>query len=408
MEWLQGETLAARLQRERLPAPRALDVLVQLVDALEAAHEKQIVHRDLKPQNIVILERKRASAPDQTQVKLLDFGIAKLADSDPNVPKTRSGVAMGTAGYMSPEQARGKNVDHRTDIYALGCVAYEVLVGRLPFVADTAIDILAMHLASAPPSLRTFWREAPAGLERILMQMLAKEPDGRPSLQQVRAVFDGSLRSLTPSMGIPVGPRPQRRAPWLPWVGAAAVVLAIVGTALFGYLRAERRQAAAPRPMPTSVLPIPMPTTTRALALAPSPVGSTSATPPPTSVLLVHAPNGAVVSVDGREAVARDGSVTVEVSGGVHDVVVTAARRQPFHDRVRVAAGATAEVRALLRPMHGMELRETAAQPEPQPEQPKQPQPQPQPQPQSSQPEQPKQPPPQPQPRKGDYTLDPF
>jgi eukaryotic-like serine/threonine-protein kinase len=123
MEWLQGETLGERLARGRFAGPAALELLLQIVDALEAAHEKGVVHRDLKPANIFLVERAvtttttaAAITPPPLRVKLLDFGIAKLADSDASVPKTRSGVAMGTAGYMSPEQARGKNVDHRTDI----------------------------------------------------------------------------------------------------------------------------------------------------------------------------------------------------------------------------------------------------------------------------------------------------
>jgi serine/threonine protein kinase len=360
MEWLQGETLAARLQRERLPVPRALDVLLQLVDALEAAHEKAIVHRDLKPHNVFVLERK-----DAVRVKLLDFGIAKLADSDPNVPKTRSGVAMGTAGYMSPEQARGKNVDHRTDTYALGCVAYEMLLGQLPFVADTAIDILAMHLASAPPPLRTLWREAPAGLERILLQMLSKEPDGRPSLQQVRAVFESSLRSIAPSMGIPEGPRPRKERKWLPWVGAASVVTVIVGGALFGYLRT--RPVAVP-PVVTSPTPIaPTPIPTRTPTATKDVVVS--------STIVVRAPDGARVNIDGREYIAEAGAVRVAVEAGEHELVVTA-RRKSFHDRVRVAPGATAEVRALFK----------AATRPVEPAKPKEPE----------------------KPATGDYTLDPF
>src|SRR6185312_4475188 len=237
MEWLQGETLAERVARERMPVPRALDVLIQIVDALEAAHEKGVVHRDLKPQNIFVVER-----GEKTSVKLLDFGIAKLADSDPSVPKTRSGVAMGTAGYMSPEQARGKNVDHRTDIYALGCVAYEMLLGRLPFVADTAIDILAMHLAAAPPGPRTLWASIPAGLEKILLQMLSKEPDGRPSLMQVRALFDAAQRSITPTMGVAVGPKPVVERAWAPWAVGGGLAAVVIAAGLYGYVTARRNE----------------------------------------------------------------------------------------------------------------------------------------------------------------------
>ncbi|MCU1277199.1 MAG: Protein kinase, partial [bacterium] len=268
MEWLQGETLGERMARERLPVPRALDVLLQIVDALEAAHEKGVVHRDLKPHNIFVLERLGprpkagaatvASFDVKARVKLLDFGIAKLADSDASVPKTRSGVAMGTAGYMSPEQARGKNVDHRTDIYALGCVAYEMLLGRIPFVADTAIDILAMHLAAAPPAPRTLWGTVPPGLEKLLLQMLSKEPDGRPSLMQVRAMFEAASRSITPTMGVAAGPRPQPPRRWVAWLAGGVIAAAVVTAGLYGYLTTRAHEATMPIPL----LPVVAPPTT--------------------------------------------------------------------------------------------------------------------------------------------------
>ena len=332
MEWLQGETLAGRLARERMPVPLALDVLVQLVDALEAAHEKGITHRDLKPHNIFALERK-----DAVRVKLLDFGIAKLADSDASVPKTRSGVAMGTAGYMSPEQARGKNVDHRTDIYALGCVAYEMLLGRLPFVADTAIDILAMHLAAAVPTPRSLWPTVPTPLERVLLQMLSKEPDGRPSLLQVRAVFEAAQRSITPSMGVPLGPRPRPRRRWLSWLLALGIGGVIVGAGVYGFVSSRRSPSLLPQlivPPPSSVLP-------------PSMMATAPPAPRP-STLVVYAPAGARVEIDGAGYAARGAPLRIEVIGGEHHVVVTAPRRQPFSERVRVAAGATAELRVTL------------------------------------------------------------
>jgi hypothetical protein len=327
MEWLQGETLADRLARERPSVPRAFDIFLQLVDALEAAHEKGIVHRDLKPHNVFILERK-----DAVRVKLLDFGIAKLADSDASVPKTRSGVAMGTAGYMSPEQARGKNVDHRTDIYALGCVAWEMLLGQLPFVADTAIDILAMHLAAAPPSPRALWPSIPAGVEKMLLQMLSKEPDGRPSLPQIRAVFDSTFRALTPPTGLStrrVRKLPQRR--WTLWAGVAAGAAVVIGTGIYAYL-STRAQV---MPLPASSAPV--------VAPMPQP-----ATPQKRSTLMVYAPAGARVDVDGQALVSRGAPLKIDVTGGEHHVVVTQARRQPFDERVRVAPGATAEVRVRL------------------------------------------------------------
>jgi serine/threonine-protein kinase len=338
MEWLQGETLGERMARERLPVHRAIDVLIQLCDALEAAHEKGIVHRDLKPHNVFVLER-----ADKVRVKLLDFGIAKLADSDASVPKTRSGVAMGTAGYMSPEQARGKNVDHRTDIYALGCVAYEMLLGRLPFVADTAIDILAMHLAAAPPSPRTVWPAVPAGLEKMLVQMLAKEPDGRPSLQQARAVFDSAARSITPTMGVPSGPRPVVQRRWLQWTGAVVLGAVTVAAGIYGYV--TTRDQPTPAPVP-SVPPVAPPSTLAPKAAPVADVAPTAPTPPEPAgaKLVVYAPAGSHVSVDGAELVGKGEPLVVDVAGGEHRVVVAAPHALAWTQKVRVGAGATAEV----------------------------------------------------------------
>jgi serine/threonine-protein kinase len=370
MEWLQGETLADRLARGRLPAPAAFDLLHQIVEALEAAHEKGVVHRDLKPANIFLVERppmrtKKDDTPPiiaPLRVKLLDFGIAKLADSDASVPKTRSGVAMGTAGYMSPEQARGKNVDHRTDIYALGCVAYEVMLGRIPFVADTAIDILAMHLASAPPSPRQFWPDVPAGLERVMMQMLAKEPDGRPSLQQVRAVLEASRRAITPTMGVPRGPRPRpprRLATWL----AAGAAVAMSGTG--GWLMTRRAReaggAATPPPptLPSTAAPTIKPAPPRPIALTGAPsssaVAGAEAAPAPApkpgsshATLVLHLPSGAHVRIDGQTQPAHNTTLLrIDVAGGEHRVVVTAPGHLKIDQRVRVAPGTIADVNAL-------------------------------------------------------------
>jgi serine/threonine-protein kinase len=385
MEWLQGETLAERLGRERMPVPRALDVLMQIVDALEAAHEKGIVHRDLKPQNIFVVER-----GEKMSVKLLDFGIAKLADSDPSVPKTRSGVAMGTAGYMSPEQARGKNVDHRTDIYALGCLAYEMLLGRLPFVADTAIDILAMHLAAAPPAPRTMWATMPAGLEKVLLQTLSKEPDGRPSLMQVRAVLDSALRTIGPSMGIAPAARARvERAGVATWVIAGGVAVVVVAAGIYGYVTTRAREAGH--------------ATAPASGPAPSEPPKASAPPasPPVpsteqSTLVVHAPAGAHVTVDGSEYLSHGAPLRIDVAAGEHRVVVAGLHKRAWAGNVRVAAGTTADVRpSLSRTPAGRNVTAPAASAEPGAE--------------SKKPEaEPKNPEGDGKKPAGDYTLDPF
>jgi len=152
LELVDGPTLADRIQYGRIPVAEALKIARQIADALEAAHEKGIVHRDLKPANIKV-------TPDGV-VKVLDFGLAKAASGDTGadpsqsptitVAGTREGVLLGTAAYMSPEQARGQAVDKRTDIWAFGCVLYEMLTGRAAFPGSSVSDTLVAILERTP------------------------------------------------------------------------------------------------------------------------------------------------------------------------------------------------------------------------------------------------------------------
>ncbi len=193
MEWLQGQSLAERVAKGGMSLPEAVEIMEQASDALEAAHEKGIVHRDLKPDNVFLV----AVRGNRQLVKLLDFGIAKLASGgDVRVQKTATGMMMGTPGYISPEQARGKSdVDHRTDVYAFGCMVYEMILGRLPFVAESAMDVVIKHLTEAPPPPSSIWPEIPPQLEDMLNRMLDKEPSRRPSLIEFRATL-AELRGL--------------------------------------------------------------------------------------------------------------------------------------------------------------------------------------------------------------------
>jgi serine/threonine-protein kinase len=184
MEFLQGESLRTRLQRALMTTGEAVLILDEVASALEAAHDKQIVHRDLKPDN-VFLASVRGS---QMLVKLLDFGIAKLV-GDASIAKTTTGQMMGTPAYLSPEQSRGKNVDYRTDVYALGCMMYEMVTGRLPFMADSPADMILMHVTAQPTKPSVHKPGIPPLLEQTILQMLDKDPDRRPSIPDVRNVF---------------------------------------------------------------------------------------------------------------------------------------------------------------------------------------------------------------------------
>jgi serine/threonine protein kinase/Tol biopolymer transport system component len=179
-EFVDGETLRQRLSRSTLTLTESLNIAIQVADALASAHKAGIIHRDIKPENIML-------RPDG-YVKILDFGLAKLAEHTPqNVAaeaptrqvRTGSGVVMGTAGYMSPEQARGKEVDTRSDVFSLGAVIYEMVSSRKPFDGETPSDTLAAILKTDPPPLADIVEDAPAELVRIVNKTLRKDREER-------------------------------------------------------------------------------------------------------------------------------------------------------------------------------------------------------------------------------------
>jgi len=178
MEFLAGESLAQLLQREApLPPQRAFHIGMQVAVALASAHHKRIVHRDLKPDNVFTLQRGR----DRDFVKLLDFGIAKLTgEQGGSQQRTRTGVVMGTAAYMSPEQCEGRGrVDHRTDIYALGIVLYEMITGRVPFLGEGYGEVLVQQFTCQPPWPSTIRGPLPLSVEAVVMKALCKKPNER-------------------------------------------------------------------------------------------------------------------------------------------------------------------------------------------------------------------------------------
>jgi eukaryotic-like serine/threonine-protein kinase len=187
MEFLEGEPLAARLRRiGRFPLPQLGDVGRQIAGVLEATHAEGITHRDLKPDNIFLVRDSEMTSGER--VKILDFGIAKLSDTT-GITGTGQG-SMGTPAYMSPEQWRhSAKVDHRADIYSLGCVVFELATGTPPFVASSIGEACNMHLNEPPPSLASRVGGMPPALDALLARMLAKDPQARPSIAEIRAGF---------------------------------------------------------------------------------------------------------------------------------------------------------------------------------------------------------------------------
>jgi serine/threonine protein kinase len=188
MELLEGETLGERLQKlGPMPAARVVHIAKQMADALAATHTKGIIHRDLKPENIFLTRK-----PGRDDfVKLVDFGIAAMADFDEHEPRlTNHGTMLGTPSYMSPEQARGKRADHRSDIYSFGIILYELVTGKVPFRNNEPMVVLEMH-RSTPPIPPTVFRSdlaIPAELESIIMRALRKSTTQR--YQSMREIFN--------------------------------------------------------------------------------------------------------------------------------------------------------------------------------------------------------------------------
>jgi predicted Ser/Thr protein kinase len=194
MELLEGESLGTRLRREgALPIATALEFAYQTASALGAAHKKGIVHRDLKPDNLFVIADPHE--PERERIKVLDFGIAKLQQGpSSDSVKTRTGTLMGTPIYMSPEQCRGtRAIDHRSDMYSLGVILYEMLVGHPPFVSEGFGELVNMHLNIAPAPLRGERPEIPTAVDALVLKMLSKTPDERyGDMAQLQAALKGS------------------------------------------------------------------------------------------------------------------------------------------------------------------------------------------------------------------------
>jgi eukaryotic-like serine/threonine-protein kinase len=178
MELLSGESLDRVLQkRGRLPPSEVIELLRPIASALDAAHARGIAHRDLKPSNIFI-ER---TADGKPFPKLLDFGVAKfLNDGIPVGHRTATGTVVGTPEFMSPEQCRGPELDHRTDIYSFGVLTFQLLTGVLPFTSPAVVDVLSKHVHERPPSPSKLCPELGPGIDRAVLHMLEKDPSARP------------------------------------------------------------------------------------------------------------------------------------------------------------------------------------------------------------------------------------
>jgi serine/threonine protein kinase len=355
MELLSGKTLADRLTEGRLPSIEAIDVLLQVCNALGAAHSHGVIHRDLKPDNIVLAETHGG-----TVVKLLDWGIAKLTVPDA-ASATGCGTLIGTPRYIAPEQARGKRVGEKTDIYSLGAIAYELFLESPPFTADNVADLLAAHLREPVVPPREVWPDIPEELDRLLLAMLAKEPVERPSLDDVVATLSRVRAELrrrsghhdvvepTPApmtISVPealapveqalgdvaladthhasdVLPPPQSRA----WRIATAVAIAAITVTVMaglGSLFAPGRRVIA---------------SARTFAEGEAAAQDTAA-PTTTSLDLRVTPEHATVLVDGTPVAVERGRVTATIAPGTHTIELRADGFEAYQRTLEVGPGA--------------------------------------------------------------------
>jgi serine/threonine protein kinase len=366
MELLEGESLGARLRKTgALPISTALDFAYQTASALGAAHKKGIVHRDLKPDNLYVVPDPNDS--ERERIKVLDFGIAKLQQGSGGADsvKTRTGTLMGTPIYMSPEQCRGtKAVDHRSDMYSLGVIFYEMLVGHPPFVSEGFGELVNMHLNVTPTPPRNYRPDVPESLDAMVMKMLAKNPDERyPDMPTLQA----ALKAAGPLYGLGVSSSPDitasprapaaaavKTAPSNPklsettlntgaaerldvprasggrakWIGAALVLTLGAG----GYLAfsgnhgggavatgPDDRSGTTSKPATTTPAPLPKPPTTA----TPAPASATTLAPKPVPAVkkvtlkLTSDPAGArVVDDNGDEVLGETPLVLTRPTGG--------------------------------------------------------------------------------------------
>ena len=253
IELVIGEDLSERLKRGALPVDEALEVARQIVQALEEAHDKGVIHRDLKPGNIKL--------GDDGSVKVLDFGLAKAfsveteSSSDPELSQSptmardlsRAGTILGTAAYMSPEQARGKTVDKRADIWAFGVVLFEMLTGRQLFAGETLSDTLAAVLKNEPDR-ESLPSDTPAPIRRLLARCLRKKPNERlRDIGDARLEIDEAFSAdATPEVSAP-------KRTWLPWAVAGIFFVTTVGLALV----AANLDSREPMVVRSSILPPP-------------------------------------------------------------------------------------------------------------------------------------------------------
>ncbi len=338
MEHLDGKSLRDFLkERQVLTFDEAYAILGCVAKGLIAAHSKGIIHRDIKPENIMV----KVEEDGAITAKVLDFGIAKLQSGETSTPgfTTRTGAAMGTPYYMSPEQCRGVSVDHRTDLYAIGIIMFEMFTGALPFNARSYIDLVNKHLFASPPSPSRLRNAISPPLEALILRCIAKDPAERPQsaeqflqeLSQLAPALRGTRFNITAPEDAPrepeqvaipglAGPSPTTTAPpraGSRWIALAAGLALITGLGVgAGFL--YKRSLVRPSDGSGAGVGTAAPTTTL-LSISTSPVGAT-------------------IFLDDKKQ-AEPTPTQLEVKPGSHELRLQLAGYKTYVERVNTGAG---------------------------------------------------------------------
>jgi Protein kinase domain/PEGA domain len=306
MEYVPGETLAATLKREKsMSVQRAVHIGIRLAWGLDAAHVAGVIHRDLKPSNVILsADREAGEMP-----KLIDFGLAKIAAAAGSEQLTRTGQIIGTPSYMSPEQISGRDVDPRSDVYALACLLYEMVTGEPPFAGGDDVQTLYRQLHEPPEPLSLHAPDVPPALDRVVAKALSKSPADRyASMQELARALDGAVGARRPAVRF--GGQTAVTTPTLP--PRARLALGLVAAFTLGALAVVGATAWRNH-------------------RAPLPAGGGM-------LLLTTQPPGAQALVDGKPAPATTPTAVSGLGTGAHVVRFLLAGRTPVEQHVELAA----------------------------------------------------------------------
>jgi len=377
MELLEGSTFDAYLKtRGRVPIAEAVPILRGIARALDAAHAKGIYHRDLKPENIFLV----ANEDGPPEPKLLDFGIAKLTKKGSSSHKTKTGAAMGTPYYMSPEQCRGHEVDGRTDVYAFGVMAFEVLTGTLPFESENALELLMLHLGEPVPRASARCPELGTAFDAVFARLMAKDKEHRPAtaslaLEELAAAAgihvarSGGAHVLPPGFPTAATSEAAVNAATMPiaaaqTLGASAadvpvanrfstrLYVAVAGVALLVgsigavVVRGSKTAGATAQTPPTATAVLPEKVAqTPATSAAPTGLAPLDPTPSPVSLTVTGAPKDAVVTLGETKIGVGPGPHAIPRGKGAAVLSVAAPGFKPWTGSFEPSADGTVAVK---------------------------------------------------------------